>query len=433
MNEALKEKARQEQQDRAAAKVLRIDGGRPAVPVRRVAWRKASDFEIKRREWAWQDRVPLGEVTLWVGHAGIGKSLAAAWLSAQVTRGALAGELCGKPAPVMYLATEDSWELSLAPRLLAAGADMDNVLALHTETLVGEDIAEGTLSLAVDIPSLRQAVERTGARVIVLDALLSAMSGFDLAKQGIVRSLLEPLSRLAQDLAVAVVGVAHFRKSGGTEPLLMISGSAEFGQVVRSAVGFARDPDAEDGSCVMSVIKSNVASLRTPSLRYVVAPASVRAEDGLPTEVGRFELVGESDQDVSALLNHGPVSADEQSERSESREWLMAYLRDCGGRAEAGDVIRAAEAAGLSKDKVKKARVKIGAKTEKVGFAGRWEWVLAEGAGEGAVDARDVAQAPPAPSGTFQTSCAGVCGLPLGDEPDNQGGFHAECHPDGRQ
>lgn len=58
---------------------------------------------------------------------------------------------------------------------------------------------------------------------------------------------------------------------------------------------------------------------------------------------------------------------------------------------------------------------------------------IPEGAVEGAEDARDIAQAPPAPSGTFQTPCAGACGLPLGDEPDNQAGFHAKCHPAGRQ
>ncbi|MGI8311826.1 hypothetical protein [Saccharopolyspora hattusasensis] len=154
--------------------------------------------------------------------------------------------------------------------------------------------------------------------------------------------------------------------------------------MVRSAIGFARDPEAEDASCVMSLIKSNIAPMGTPSLRYMIAPASVRADDGQPTSVGRFELVGESDQSVSDLLNHTPVSRDEQSERSEAREWLMNYLVDAGGRAEAGRVIKAAEAAGLSRDQVKKARIKIGAKSVKAGFAcGAWEWVLPEGA-EGA-------------------------------------------------
>ncbi len=387
VDEAVEEQQRRGQQDLEAADVVSIDSKRPDA-LRRVTWRKASEFRIKRRKWAWADRVPLGETTLWVGHAGIGKSQAAAWLSAQVTRGTLPGELHGSPAPVMYVATEDSWEYTLAPRLQVAGADMDKVLAVHTETQIGGDVAMGTLSLAVDVPSLRDAVEATGTRVIVLDALLSAMAGADLHTQGVVRSLLEPLSALAQDLEIAVIGVAHFRKTAGTDPLLMISGSAEFGQVVRSAIGFARDPDAEDGSCVMSLIKTNIAPQTTPSLRYVIAPASVPADDGTPSSVGRFELAGESEQNVADLLNHVPVSADEQSERSEARQWLKTYLEDAGGRAEAGEVIKAAEAAGLSKDQVKKARSKIGAKTEKSGFNGRWEWVLPEYATEGAEGAR---------------------------------------------
>ncbi|QUH04231.1 AAA family ATPase [Saccharopolyspora erythraea] len=383
VDEALEQHQRRARQDHdaAGAGIVSFDSKRTTEPSRRVSWRQASEIAVKRRMWLWADRVPLGETTLFVGHAGVGKSHGAAWLAAQITRGTLPGELQGQPCPVMYVATEDSWEYTLAPRLLAAGADMEKVLGVHTETEIGTDIAVGTLSLAVDVPSLREAVEATGTRVIVLDALLSAMTGADLMKQGMVRSLLEPLSVLAQDLGLAIIGVAHFRKSAGADPLLMISGSAEFGQVVRSAIGFARDPEADDASCVMSLIKSNIAPMSTPSLRYVIAPASVFADDGQPTSVGRFELVGETEQSVSDVLNHTPISRDEQTERSEAREWLTSYLQDAGGRAEAGKVIKAAEAAGLSRDQIKKARIKIGAKSVKAGFDhGGWEWVFPEGA-----------------------------------------------------
>ncbi|MFD0487562.1 hypothetical protein ACFQ0O_11640 [Saccharopolyspora spinosporotrichia] len=52
-------------------------------------------------------------------------------------------------------------------------------------------------------------------------------------------------------------------------------------------------------------------------------------------------------------------------------------------------MIRAAEAAGLSRDQVKKARRKIGARTTKAGFAGSgWEWVLSDG-DEGAEGAHE--------------------------------------------
>lgn len=46
-----------------------------------------------------------------------------------------------------------------------------------------------------------------------------------------------------------------------------ISGSAGFGQVVRSAIGFAADREAEDGSCVLSLIKTNIAPSDLPSNR----------------------------------------------------------------------------------------------------------------------------------------------------------------------
>jgi hypothetical protein len=339
---------------------------------RRVRSRPVSSIPMKRRTWLWDQRVPLGELTLWVGHAGIGKSQSAVWLAAELSRGRLLGELHGTPSPVLYLGTEDSWSYTLAPRFAASGADLDMVHQLYAETFTGD---ETVVSLSLDLDELREEVKGTGARLVVLDALLSTMSGQDLMKQGVVRGYLEPVSRLAQDLNIAVVGVAHFRKAGGTDPLHMISGSAEFGQVVRSAIGFAADRESDDGSCVLSLIKSNIAPQGTSSLRYRIDPAVVDTPEG-PTDVGRFVPLGETEQNVRDLIDQTPTTADDRGERDEAADWLTGYLQDQGGTASAADVFKAARADGIAEATLKRARKRAGVTSERRGFGQGSIWTL---------------------------------------------------------
>ncbi|RBM16628.1 hypothetical protein DI005_25230 [Prauserella sp. PE36] len=328
---------------------------------------------LKRRTWLWDQRVPLGELTLWVGHAGIGKSQAAVWLAAELSRGRLPGELYGVPSPVLYLGTEDSWSFTLAPRFVASGADLDRVYRLYAET---SDGGEAIVSLAVDLDELREEIKGTGARLVVLDALLSTMSGAsDLVKQGVVRRYLEPVSRLAQELNIAVVGVAHFRKSAGADPLHMISGSAEFGQVVRSAIGFARDRDADDDSCVLSLIKTNVAPQGLPSIRYRIEPALVDTPEG-PTDVGTFVPIGESDTHVRDLLDHEAAPPVDRTERDEAAAWLTDYLVEQGGSAPRKDVFKAGRGAGFSEATLKRAKDKAGVGHESSGFPRTTVWTL---------------------------------------------------------
>ncbi len=45
------------------------------APYRRVISQPVALIGLKRRQWLWEYRIPLGELTLWAGHAGIGKSV----------------------------------------------------------------------------------------------------------------------------------------------------------------------------------------------------------------------------------------------------------------------------------------------------------------------------------------------------------------------
>jgi hypothetical protein len=93
--------------------------------------------------WLWDARLALGILALLAGREGLGKSSFGYWLAARVTRGELPGEHHGRPRAVLISATEDSWEHTVVPRLIAAGADLDQVFRVEVR------VADTTLGLSL--------------------------------------------------------------------------------------------------------------------------------------------------------------------------------------------------------------------------------------------------------------------------------------------
>lgn len=158
----------------------------PAVaPVRRVVHIPASTIKPRRSRWLWAQRIPLGELSLLGGREGIGKSTVAYQLAADITRGRLPGEHFGAPKAVVVMATEDSWEHTVVPRLMAAGADTDRV---HQVSVRTEHDVETGLNLPWDLAGLKSVIEELGAVLVLLDPLMSRLdSRLDTHKDADVR------------------------------------------------------------------------------------------------------------------------------------------------------------------------------------------------------------------------------------------------------
>ena len=95
------------------------------LPGRRIVLTAASTIAVRPVRWLWKGRVPLGSLALVAGREGIGKSTVAYTLAADITRGRLYGEYLDRPRSVLVAATEDSWEHTIVPRLMAACADLE--------------------------------------------------------------------------------------------------------------------------------------------------------------------------------------------------------------------------------------------------------------------------------------------------------------------
>lgn len=334
----------------------------------RVTW--ANTIPPKAVTWAWLldgvGRIPAGCLSLSAGREGTGKSSFAVWLVARITTGTLTGSFYGTPRRVLYAAVEDSWQHTLVPRLMAAGADLSMVGRVDVASATNQEL---TLSLPDDLGLLEQTIVEHKVALVVLDPLMSMIGeGINANHSREVREALDPLARMADRTGALIHGIAHFNKSSNTDAASLITGSGAFKDVPRAVFGFARD---EQGR-VMTQVKNSLGRDDMPSLAYEINAASVHVGGGY-VEVGAFGFAGESSRSVTDVLRGG---ASQGEDRASAETWLRSLLAD--GPMMAKEIFAAADAAGLSKDKAKRAKVRVGARAVKAAMDGPWYWTLAD-------------------------------------------------------
>jgi len=366
--------------DKNASGAIGVDVRRKA---RRLVLTRASEIRPKRVRWLWEGRVAIGTIALLAGREGLGKSTVSYWLASMVTRGLLPGEHLGVPRSVLVCATEDSWEHTIVPRLIAAGADLDKVQRVEVETAGG---VHGTLSLPADLEETEAAITETGASLLILDPLTSRLTAsLDTHKDADVRRALEPLAALADRSRIAVVGLMHHNKSATTDPLTLVMGSRAFTAVARSVHTVVPDPD-DDEARLFGTVKNNLGRIDLPSLPFRIEPFLVPTDDG-DAETGRVvwgEPVAGSIGDAlrraaARSRNSAPTATDDAA------DWLRDYLTANGAPVEAlgpgrwvesADVKKAAAEAGHSDRPLLNARGRLGVRSEATGFPRRTWWAL---------------------------------------------------------
>lgn len=340
---------------------------------RRITLTKASTIRVRRVRWLWEGRIAHGTLALLAGREGIGKSTIGYDLAARVTKGTLDGENYSHPHAVLIAATEDSWEHTIVPRLIAASANLDLVYRIEVETY---DHLRLTLSLPRDYDQVEQAAKETEAALLILDPLMSTIDAkLDTHRDREVRQALEPLVAVADRARMSVIGLIHHNKSGATDALNLVMASKAFTAVARSVHTCINDPDDEtETRKIFATSKNNLGRLDLPMLGYTITGHPIETEDDGIAWTGKIRWTGEIQGNVNELINR--TADPEKGATADAASWLEDYLRSHGGEASKPDIDKAARIAGHSTRTVQRARERLKIHHQSAGFPRTSYWSL---------------------------------------------------------
>lgn len=300
--------------DPAAAGTAGPTGADKPETGRHLKVEQASNITMRATRWLWEEDkgtarwLPLGGFTLLGGREGVGKSTIAYGIAAKVTTGTLPGNYYDKPKSVIICATEDAWEQTVVPRLAAAGADLNRVFRVDAVT------AEGwheSLSLPEDNARLKELCIKEEVALVLLDPLMGTINGkLDSHKDAEVRKALEPLSRLAHDCQLTILGLIHVNKSTGADLLTRLMASRAFSAVARSVLFAAREEEGDgtftsgQETFLFGQPKNNLAAKVPHALRYQIEGVKVGHDDDLDLDVwnSRIRWVGKVNGSIQDII-----------------------------------------------------------------------------------------------------------------------------------
>jgi hypothetical protein len=378
--------------DAKAAKILgKLNGhdktGKDKAEKEELLWVNAANVIPRAQEWLWFGHLGKGVLELITGIPGLGKSQVQISLIACVTAGLTwpDGTPPCTPAKVIMLTAEDSIDRTVVPRLIAAGANLANVVIVK---MIRTDKKKRHFLLTEDLEKLEKLAHDLGSVVLItIDPITAYMGGrVDSHKATEVRSQLNPLQEFSDRTGIAVSAVTHPAKNVISQKAIdFFIGSQAF--IAAGRIGHVCTPeykDDEDGSSirtdtVLFTHAKHSLSKSMPTLAYSIEEVRIKDDtvSGLPILVPRVAWTGEiiditADEAVAASISHDAPAAKQNRDQDRLQNLLGELLRE--GPKPAKECEEASLAHGFTEKQLRKAREKVGIKTTKEN--GVWTWSL---------------------------------------------------------
>lgn len=341
----------------------------------------ASSIPTETRKWLYSDWVALEELTLLSGAPCTGKTALACALSAGVTRGRefplYPGLNSSWSGHVIFISTEDSIASTLKPRLIAAGADMDQVHFIDNRFKLDNE-TPFSFSNPRDVLRLHGWSESNGNNLglIVIDPIYSAIDG-DPNNYFKAREAYEGLANIAKRLRCAILGIAHTVRNPRDKDLLArISGPLAIHQVPRSIllVSKIEGGKAESGGTHILIHAKNNDGKMSDGYEYRIQGTEAIVDDkkfdAIKIEFTQ-EIIGEP---LDLLKSSEGINSKKISKTDIAKDFLLNILKD--GPLSKVEIEEACQDAGITKGTLLLAKTLLSIVTEKRKGDGRSVWSL---------------------------------------------------------
>ncbi|MEE1358171.1 MAG: AAA family ATPase, partial [Clostridia bacterium] len=121
------------------------------------------EVAVEEIEWLWYPYIPFGKLTIIHGDPGEGKTTLILQLAALLSRGDKlpCDDTEREPISIIYQTAEDGLGDTIKPRLLSGNADCTRIKVID----------ESEVPLTMLDARVEQAIQETGARMIILDPM----------------------------------------------------------------------------------------------------------------------------------------------------------------------------------------------------------------------------------------------------------------------
>jgi putative DNA primase/helicase len=334
-----------------------------------VMTHKASTVTPKVLKWIWKDRIPAGKITLLNGAQGGGKSLLFCDIIGHVTTGSdfYDSKNTFGARKVLLASTEDDEDDTIIPRLMAAGANLDNVEImdkLELEEVVmsanGGVISRGKktkkmLDLKLHTKLLKGIIKNHPDVALILLDPITAFLGVDECKDKEARPVLESIAEALKGSDCSLLGIIHSNKMTSGSAGDKVKGGSSMLGVPRAAWAIGRDPQ-DKTQRYMALIKANGVKQES-GLKFTIENKVLDEKTGL--EAGYVVWQGVMEENANEMLIATREVKDVKDSKEEAaRVFILAAITDAP--APSRPIYEALEAQGVQDTTVKRAMKSLG-------------------------------------------------------------------------